>query len=302
MPISESQLSTWANQGSTTNSARTYEIIKNSINRVNWNPDLSYEVYLQGSYRNGTNIYGNSDVDIVVELTSTFSSDLSKLDDVGMEVWRSFSEAKYSLAKFKETILEQLKSDFGTGSVKNGNKAITVDGNGSRLEADVLVCNSYRKYSHNYGAKNLSYVEGIIFKESDTGFNVMNYPKVHYRNGTAKNEANRTNGRYKPVVRIFRNIKAHLANNGVIDKKIAPSYFVECLLYNGLNQKFYSGNYQTTIYNLLDQFVKDFHTGAHRNYVVQNEQRELFGTGDQQWTAENANIFLKHAINLYNNK
>lgn len=302
MAISESQLSTWANQGSTTNSARTYEIIKNSINRVNWKDDVEYEVYLQGSYKNSTNIYGNSDVDIVVELTSTFSSDRSKLDEVGMEVWRSYPTAKYSLDGFKETIITQLKADFGEESVEIGNKAITVDGNGSRLEADVLVCNSYKKYSTNYGSKNLSYVEGIIFKETDTGKSVINYPKVHYKNGSTKNELNRTQGRYKPVVRIFRNIKAHLVNNEIIDKNIAPSYFVECLLYNGLNQNFYSGNYQTTVYNLLDQFVKDFKIGAHRNYVVQNEQRGLFGTGDQQWTEENAGIFLSHAIKLYNDK
>lgn len=301
MPISENQLNTWANQGSTTNSARTYEIIKNSINRINWNSDLKYEVYLQGSYRNNTNIYGNSDVDIVVELTSTFSSDRSKLDDVGLEVWRSYPAAKYTLPAFKETIIKQLIADFGAESVKVGNKAITVERNGSRLEADVLVCNTYGKYSPNHGTTNLSYAEGIIFQKSDTGISVINYPKVHYKNGTKKNEVHSTNGRYKPVVRIFRNIKAHLVNNGIINGNIAPSYFVECLLYNGLNTNFYGLNYQQAVYNLLDQFHIDFQTEAHRNYVVQNEQRNLFGTGEQQWSADNARIFLNQAIRLYNN-
>lgn len=145
MAISENQLNTWANQGSAVNSANTYQIIKNSIDRVNWKSDLNYRVYLQGSYRNSTNIYGNSDVDIVVELTSTFSSDRSNLDQVGLEVWDSLPKAKYTLPKFKETIMDQLKSDYGAQNLHVGNKAIRVDGIGSRLEADVVICNSYRR-------------------------------------------------------------------------------------------------------------------------------------------------------------
>ncbi|WP_052188224.1 hypothetical protein [Cellulophaga sp. Hel_I_12] len=47
MAVQENQLSTWANQGSITTSSKTYESIKNCIDGLNWNPDIS----LQGSYK-----------------------------------------------------------------------------------------------------------------------------------------------------------------------------------------------------------------------------------------------------------
>ena len=42
-------------------------------------PGTRTRIYLQGSYRNYTNIRGDSDVDIVAELRSSFSPDLSIL-------------------------------------------------------------------------------------------------------------------------------------------------------------------------------------------------------------------------------
>lgn len=41
MALSENQLSTWSNQGSTVNPVNTYEIIKNNIDRADWNNDVN---------------------------------------------------------------------------------------------------------------------------------------------------------------------------------------------------------------------------------------------------------------------
>src|SRR6266566_4716777 len=78
MAISGTQLSTWSNQGATTSSQATYTSIKAAIDQHKWPDGMKYVVYLQGSYPNFTNIRGNSDVDIVVEMTSMFFSDLTE--------------------------------------------------------------------------------------------------------------------------------------------------------------------------------------------------------------------------------
>jgi tRNA nucleotidyltransferase (CCA-adding enzyme) len=41
----------------------------------------SYSVFLQGSYGNDTNIYADSDVDVVIATDAVFYSDLDRLSD-----------------------------------------------------------------------------------------------------------------------------------------------------------------------------------------------------------------------------
>ncbi|WP_271394145.1 nucleotidyltransferase domain-containing protein [Aequorivita sinensis] len=301
MPIIESQLSTWANQGSIKMSSKTYESVKNCIDSINWKPDITYDIYLQGSYKNSTNIYGNSDVDIVVEFTKIFSSSTSNLDDIGKEVHNALGPAKYTLEDFKASIVKKLESNYGKGNVDIGSKAIKIAGNLSRLDADVVVCNTYKKYHKNYGSRNLKATKGIIFTDSDNGDRIINYPKVHYDNGINKNEHKRTNGNYKSTVRIFRNIKASLVNSGIIGSGLAPSYFVECLIYNGKDECFRQSSYQQRVLCLLKQFVNDFKDNSVDNYVCQNEQRYLFGTGKQQWSKSEAKNFLAEVIKLWEN-
>ncbi len=144
MPIPESQLITWSKQGAIQSSAITHKSVENCIKLVNWKKDIHYRTYLQGSYPNYTNIYGNSDVDLVVEFRSIFSKNLSALSfDERLNFERDFEGAKYSLAEFKLAVIEQLRECYGSQIVKNGNKAILVKGNGNRLDCDVVVCNPY---------------------------------------------------------------------------------------------------------------------------------------------------------------
>ena len=114
MAIPESQLDVWSKQGAVQSSAATHKSVVNCIEKVNWNDDVYYETYLQGSYPNYTNIYGNSDVDLIVEFRSIFNRDLTALDDNQKKAYNEkYSSAKYSLENFKESILKQLKSWYG---------------------------------------------------------------------------------------------------------------------------------------------------------------------------------------------
>lgn len=301
MAIQENQLSTWANQGPITTSSKTYESVKNCIDSINWNSDIYYDIYLQGSYKNSTNIYGNSDVDIVVEFQSVFFSDTSNLDDIGKEVHDALGPGKYTLDDFKSAIIKRLKENYGENSVDVGSKAIKIDGNASRLDADVVVCNSYKKYLNNNGSRSLTAIKGIIFTDNDNGNRIINYPKVHYDNGVSKNQNFRTSGNYKSTVRIFRNIKANLVISGKINSSLAPSYFVECLIYNGKDNCFIQNTYQLRVYELLKQLISDFANNSVDNYVCQNEQRWLFGNGNQQWNKDDAKEFLDAVLKLWNN-
>jgi len=301
MPIPETQLAIWAKQGAIQSSATTYESIKNCITNITWNEDVYFKIYLQGSYRNSTNIYGNSDVDIVVEFTSSFSSDTSRLDYLGKSVHDALLPAKYTLSAFKAVIVERLKSCYGDSSILVGNRAIKVKGNGNRLDADVIVCNTYKNYKNNNGSTILTSVDGVTFKEEHTGKVIINYPVPHYDNGVAKNQYERTYNNLKSITRIFKNMKASLVDHKALSVNIAPSYFVECLIYNASDIHFQKSDYQDMVVPIVNQFVNDDKSNACDNYVCQNQQTYLFGAEDHQWNRNDAKEYIRKLVYAWQN-
>jgi len=81
MPIPESQLVTWSRQGAITTSKQTHESIRSALAAFKWPGGVKYEVYLQGSYKNATNIFAESDVDLLVELTSAVRCGSTRLNE-----------------------------------------------------------------------------------------------------------------------------------------------------------------------------------------------------------------------------
>jgi tRNA nucleotidyltransferase (CCA-adding enzyme) len=101
MAIPETQLDTWSHQGSITNSANTGNSVKNAIENYKGFPEgVKFKVYLQGSYKNDTNVYGESDVDVVVELTSSFQNNLNDEQDKTLGITKS----AYSLSDFRNDV------------------------------------------------------------------------------------------------------------------------------------------------------------------------------------------------------
>ena len=87
MTIPQSQLQTWANQGATDAAERTHHSLKRALEAYKkWPDGVTYETYLQGSYLNSTNIRGDSDVDLVAELTSVFYSNLTQAEKAHLVV------------------------------------------------------------------------------------------------------------------------------------------------------------------------------------------------------------------------
>jgi hypothetical protein len=149
--IPESQLNTWSSQGSITQSAVTYSIIRNALEVDDAGYRLqSFDVFLQGSYGNDTNIFAESDVDIVIQLGSAFIYDLDLLASPEKELAKSsmdkLANATYGWHEFYRDVTAALIQSFGS-AVEPGPKAIRVKAGGSRRNADVLVGVNYRRFA-----------------------------------------------------------------------------------------------------------------------------------------------------------
>ena len=175
MAIPESQLETWANQGAITTAKATADSVKNALN--SYGPDgVDFEVYLQGSYKNSTNIRGDSDVDVVAQLNSTFYSNLSEDQKRTLGI----TPASYGWSNFRADILKALKNYYGQNEIIEGNKTLKLKAGNGRLPADIVVCSQYRKYRT---VNDDDYIGGMCFWTKNEDRRIVNYSKVHYDNG-----------------------------------------------------------------------------------------------------------------------
>ncbi|MBB2701818.1 UNVERIFIED_ORG: hypothetical protein GGI66_006544 [Rhizobium esperanzae] len=286
MAVSEAQLDTWSAQGSVQQSAATYKTIDEVLNDKR-SPIYQrfFDTFLQGSYGNDTNIYADSDVDIAIRLTSVFYTDTSALDATEKANYeRNRSPSEYSLAKFKDEVTHWLKSNFGNG-VKAGKKAIFVPSNGYRRDADVLACAEHREYWSYPSVGSPRYREGIIFWTTD-GVEIVNYPKQHSANCTTKHQE--TGNRYKRVVRVVKNIRNRMVEESRIEEGVAPSYFLEGLLWNVPNA-FFTATYKQTITDCINYIAMSdtskFHCANGIHYLLRNGHPVC-------WSPDNFNRFM----------
>lgn len=289
MGIPESQLETWSHQGAIITAKSTADSVKNALDSYeSWPSGIEYEVYLQGSYKNSTNIRGDSDVDVIAQLSSTFYSNLSEEQKKLLRL----KPASYGWEDFRLDVLNSLKKYYGSDQVKEGNKSLKIKAGSGRLPADVVVCAQYRQYAASLNIND--YVEGMTFWTKLGNRQIINYPKLHYQNGVQKHQ--NTKDWWKPAVRMFKNIRTHLVDRGEIEKDLAPSYFLECLLYNVPNNQF-GKSFQDTFCDVVN-WINDI---SLENFVCQNEHLHLFGLTPEQWSQDKAKLFIQNLIELWNN-
>ncbi|AKX96031.1 nucleotidyltransferase [Moorella thermoacetica] len=294
MPIPEKQLETWAHQGAISTAKSTHESVRNALFESKSLRQMDLDVYLQGSYKNSTNIRGDSDVDIIVQLNSVFIPDTSGLSSSEREQFvMTYGDAAYSWDNFRTDVLKALREYYGSKAITESNKSIKVAGVSGRLPSDVVVCLQYRKYRRFRGIGDEDYIEGIIFYTLVERRKVINYPKKHYVNGV--NKQKRTDNFYKRTVRMFKNARTYLVDNGTVDAKLAPSYFLECLLYN-VPDRFFTTSYQETFYQVLKWLCQTNLSG----FTCQNEQLPLFGSSPEQWSETRAQKLIESLVKLWN--
>lgn len=292
MAIPKAQLEVWSNSGAQKLAQNTYTSIKTALDSHNFPVGVSYKIYLQGSYRSSTNIRSNSDVDVVVELTSVFIYSTKNLSDSQKKIAiNSINSATYSLREFEQEVVTALNNYYGYNYVDPHSKAIKIkpDIHGNRVKADVLVCQTHREY-----LAATSYNSGIIFNY--LGSEIVNYPKQHIANGEEKNQYARTKSNYKKTVRTFKNAKKYLEDNHLITKKIAPSYFIESLLFNVPDHCF-EGEIDEIYYEVLDWL----YSNDISKLYCQNKMVEIFGYEATQWSLSNASQLVSAYISLWNN-
>lgn len=293
MAIPEKQLETWSHQGSIQQSSETYHTIKDALEAAT-TPYASrdYEVFLQGSYGNDTNIWAESDVDIVIRLDSCFYSDTSELTPEEFQSYKAWGmDAVYGWPEFRRDVAKVLADKYGA-DVIIGDKAIAIGSKGNRRKADVIVACEYRRY-HSFKAAPGQYATGICFWNK-SGEQIANYPKQHSANLTARHQA--SGGWLKPMIRVLKNLRKPLIETGALTSGVAPSYYLEGLLYNVPSEKFES-SYEDCFINAINWIQTE---AVKKDLVCANEQYYLLRDDSRVcWKPADAEMFLKAAAQLW---
>lgn len=91
-------------------------------------------MFLQGSYCNDTNVYAESDVDIVICLKTLFYHDLTLISEREQAAFQNtFGTTNESVLTFKPQVLAHLQRSFGA-IVRSETKAIKIPGAGDSTE------------------------------------------------------------------------------------------------------------------------------------------------------------------------
>jgi hypothetical protein len=293
MAIAEEQLTTWAKIGAQETSKTTYATIKGSLESPNAGyRDRKYDVFLQGSYGNDTNIWKESDVDVVIRLNSVFSYDDSALT-VAQQAARkaAYTESTYTHEDFIQHVRQVLRGQF-KADAQEGTKAVTIKANGNRRKADVLIALEHRRYISFDTIETEKTVKGIAFWKSD-GTRVINYPNQHRDNLTAKNQA--TNEWFKHIIRIFKNARQRMLQDESIAPGTAPSYYIEGLLYNVPVDRF-GNTYADSVEQCLDWLA----TADRSKFRCANNQYPLLdGNADVTWNSEDCGAFVNELLALW---
>ena len=267
MNYSEQQLINWSKPVSNSEDQKCQNAITQITTALKSKFGSRISIFLQGSYRNNTNVRLNSDVDIVMRYDDAYFPDLQRLSESDIVAYNAQrTSSGYNFDELKADTQAALTEVFTT-DVDRKNKCIQINGNTYRITADVIPCFVLKRFRSLQSIE----AEGIKFY-SDDSKEIISFPNQHYSNGT--NKTNQTYRLYKRMVRILKVVNYRLIDDGIISDKLVSSFFIECLLYNVPNSNFISGNYTQTLKNVIVKIYSDMENDA--NYTEVNELLWLF--------------------------
>ena len=273
MPIYDSILGTWSHHHSGTASKRAHESIRNALDSyTGWAKETKYDVFLQGSYKNDTNLRRDSDVDVVVQLTARLRPKVAILSGKQLEQDQSHKLTYQRWQSFRDQVLRALRVAYGDKAVTSGRKSLKLAKGEIPASADVVVA--------------LHCETGITFYLPSEHRWVVSYPQQHYAKGLRKERA--TEGRYKRTIRMFKAARNYLVKNDAISDGTAPSYFIECLLYNIPN-----GLFRPSLSQSYSGIVDYLAATKLQRFKCQNGVRELFGRSGDLWRVDDARKFIQ---------
>lgn len=224
----------------------------------------NYEIFLQGSYANNTNVKQNSDVDICVMYKNVFHYEMPE----GYSLDSKYINSNLDYFDLRDLIKKALIKKFGADRVIDKNKAIRILSNSYTTDADVVVAFQYRKYSDS-----TNFQEGIYYKALDNS-KVINYPKVHIKNGNTKNLE--TNFMYKKMVRIFKKIMYDMQDDNIYVSKEVKGFVLECMVYNIPNEEMFK-HIETKYTDNLQKMMNTFINQSMNLWKEVNGIKWLFG-------------------------
>jgi hypothetical protein len=259
-------------------------VVRNAIRSYSAFSERNIEVFAQGSYRNGTNVRANSDVDVCVCCTDVCFVELPKGytdSDFGLV------DASYTYSEFKDDVEQALIEYLGKSAVFRGKKAFDLHANSYRIDADVVPTVEHRQYWIENGI--IEYSIGTELHPDDGG-RIVNWPHQNYENGAAKNTI--TGTRFKKIVRVLKLLRDEMVSKNISAAKLISSYLIECLVWNVPNTAFdaneYSENLREVLTHLYSSTLRD-ETCSEWGEI--NELKYLF-RANQPWTRVSANNFI----------
>ena len=277
MPIPESTLSSWSHHHSGQASAQAHTAIRDALSAYDWPSGMTYDVFLQGSYKNETNLRRDSDVDLVIQLGSRIRPRLAALSGAELQGNDAHKLVLQRWQAFRRHALSAMKAGFGN-SVTAGRKSLKLAQGKTPAPADLVVT--------------LKFEDGLAFYLPDERRWVKSYPQHHYQRGVKKERA--TSNQFKRTIRMFKAARNYLIANGAIKDGEAPSYFIECLLYNVPNNLF-EPNLATT-YIVCLNWVR---SARLESLKCQNGKAPLFGNQGGQWPIERARRYIEATQHLW---
>lgn len=288
---SEETLKKWAKPASETEEQRISNAIKMIKKAIQSYDNLKYkdiEIFVQGSYANNTNVRTKSDVDVCVMLKDTF---YGEYPNGYTKEYYGFTTGTTSFDEFRRDVINALKSKYGAENIKPGNKSIKMESTSCRVEADAVPAFQYRNYKIINSTNKHHFVEGIKFY-SNSGDEVINYPKEHIQNGIKKND--KTLRRYKRTARIFKRIRHQMIQEDIPVKKCISSFLIESLLFNVDDFQF---TYDEPWNNKIKDIIKYLLDADKSDYTEVSGKLDLFDN-TRKWDIESVNKFLKQMYNF----
>lgn len=281
--ISESQLERWASAPSEKEEIKCQTAVSQIKDCIERAYGQQVTIFLQGSYKNRTNVKRDSDVDIVVRFNEAYFANTAFLNETEKQRYEQTRiPSSVSFDEFKTAIYRLLMDEFYAGMIERKNKCIFIKANENRVNADIVPCFIHKRLA----TATISQAEGIQFI-SDNGLEVISFPEQHYANGVLKNTA--TNQNFKSVVRILKNARNMMEERNLIATGSMPSFLLECLIWNVANNKFY-GSYTEITKNIITSVWNDM-----RNPQIANDYAEI---SDLLWLFRGSQKNPKNAENF----
>ena len=277
MAIPEPTLSKWCQHRAGKAFKQAHLPVRQALDAHKGLSQFKYEVFLQGSYKNDTNLGGDSDVDVVIRLNAKLRPSVAVLTGERLQEDSSHKFVHRHWKSFRDEALKAMRGRFGN-AVKSGRKTLKVPKGKIPADADLVVTVRHR--------------EGIGFYLSDERRWVVSFPQQHHAQGLKKEKA--TSMRFKRTIRMFKAARNRLVEKGALKKEDAPSYFIECLLYNVPNKLF-----KSELAPAYTGILAWLETVNPKDFQCQNGQVALFGPGKEQWTVNKARAFVEALQELW---